>query len=82
MDKYDIPKSLTKLQKDLVADLLETYYNEHIKKTNDVDEFFYHQCKVAFEYGEEARVEGLIDRIIEQINHDFILVQVHKKCKS
>jgi hypothetical protein len=48
-----------------VADLMETYYIEHVKKTNEVDDFFYKIMKIAFEYGEESRMESLIDRVIE-----------------
>lgn len=36
------------IQKDLVADILEVYYTEHIKKTNEADDFFWKICKFAF----------------------------------
>ena len=52
-------------QKDLVADLVEVYYLEHVKKINEVDEFFYEILKYSFEHGEQARMESLIDRVIE-----------------
>jgi hypothetical protein len=45
--------------------LLETYFNEHAKKANDIDEFFYKMCAYAFEHGDEARVETFFDRVIE-----------------
>jgi hypothetical protein len=48
-----------------VADLIETYYLEHVKKSNEVDDFFYKQLIYSFEHGEEARMEQLIDRVIE-----------------
>jgi hypothetical protein len=48
-----------------VADLIETYYLEHVKKTNEFDDYFYNQLTYAFEKGEEARMEQLIDRVIE-----------------
>jgi len=48
-----------------VADLIETYYLEHVKKTNEFDEYFYNQLTYAFEKGEESRMEQLIDRVIE-----------------
>lgn len=38
---------------------------EHVKKTNDVDEFFYELLKYAFEHGEQDKMEQLIDRVIE-----------------
>ena len=44
---------------------MEIYYIEHVKKTNDVDEFFYKLCKFVFEHGDESRVETFIDRVIE-----------------
>jgi hypothetical protein len=40
-----------------VADLIETYYLEHVKKTNEVDDFFYKQLTYSFEKGEETRME-------------------------
>jgi len=48
-----------------VADLVEVYYLEHVKKINEVDEFFYDLLKYSFENGEQARMESLIDRVIE-----------------
>jgi hypothetical protein len=36
-----------------------------VKKTNEVDDFFYKICKYSFEHGNEARMETLFDRIIE-----------------
>ncbi len=48
-----------------MADLIECYYLEHVKKTNEADEFFYKQLQYAFEKGEETRMEQLIDRVIE-----------------
>ena len=48
-----------------MADLIETYYLEHVKKSNEVDEYFYKQLTYAFEHGEETRMESLIDRVIE-----------------
>ena len=48
-----------------MIDLLETYYVEHVKKTNDVDDFFYQLCSFVFENGDEARVEAFFDRLIE-----------------
>lgn len=41
------------------------YYLEHVKKINEVDEFFYDILKYSFEHGEQARMESLIDRVIE-----------------
>jgi hypothetical protein len=38
---------------------------EHVKKTNDVDEFFYKLCKYAFENGDENRMEEFFERVIE-----------------
>eukprot|EP00347_Sterkiella_histriomuscorum_P016317 403353649 len=52
-------------QKDLLADLLETYYMEHVKKVNEVDDFFYEQLQFAFEHGDHSRMENLIERVIE-----------------
>ncbi|CDW74389.1 UNKNOWN [Stylonychia lemnae] len=52
-------------QKDLLADLLETYYMEHVKKTNEVDDYFYEQLIFAFEHGDNARMENLFERVIE-----------------
>lgn len=45
--------------------MLETYYMEHVKKTNDIDEFFYRMCQLGFEHGTEDRMEQLLDRVIE-----------------
>ena len=50
-----------------MADLIETYYMEHVKKSNEVDEFFYTQAKFAFEHGDHNRMEGLFERIIEYV---------------
>jgi hypothetical protein len=50
-----------------VADLVEVYYLEHVKKINEVDEFFYDLLKYSFEHGEQTRMESLIDRVIEYI---------------
>lgn len=38
---------------------------EHVKKTNEVDEFFYELLQYAFEHGDQAKMESLIDRVIE-----------------
>jgi hypothetical protein len=38
---------------------------EHVKKTNEIDEFFYNQCIFAFNHGDTGRMEGLFERIIE-----------------
>ena len=48
-----------------MADLVEVYYLEHVKKINEVDEFFYDLLKYSFEHGEQNRMESLIDRVIE-----------------
>ena len=40
---------------------------EHVKKSNEVDEFFYTQAKFAFEHGDHNRMEGLFERIIEYV---------------
>jgi hypothetical protein len=48
-----------------VADLVETYYLEHVKKTNEVDEFFYKLIQFSYEHGEGMRMESLVDRVIE-----------------
>lgn len=34
-------------------------------KVKDFDDFFFNLCKLVFDNGEEQRVEGLFDRIIE-----------------
>lgn len=52
-------------QKDLVIDLMETYFQEHVKKTNDTDELFYRMCEFVFQKGDEGRVEVFFDRVIE-----------------
>jgi hypothetical protein len=48
-----------------VADLLEIYYMEHVKKTNDIDDYFYTQCKFAFQHGDEKRMDDFMERVIE-----------------
>lgn len=48
-----------------MADLIDIYFLEHVKKVNSADEFFYKLCKFAFEHGDEARMESFIDRVIE-----------------
>lgn len=44
---------------------METYFVEHVKKTNDTDDFFYRMCKLVFENGDESRVETFFDRVVE-----------------
>jgi len=44
---------------------MEVYFQEHVKKTNDVDDFFYRMCAYVFERGDEGRTETFFDKIIE-----------------
>ena len=45
--------------------MLETYFMEHVKKTDDVDNFFYSLCFYCFAHGDPKRMESLFERIIE-----------------
>ena len=51
-----------------MADLVEVYYLEHVKKVNEVDDYFYQILKYSFENGEQTRMESLIDRVIEYVS--------------
>ena len=54
-------------QKDLVVDILEIYFVEHVKKVNDlaaVDDYFVNLCKFALENGESVRSYNLMERIV------------------
>jgi hypothetical protein len=52
-------------QKDLVSDILEIYFIEHVKKMNDVDDFLLKQCVFAFEQGDKTRTARILEKIIE-----------------
>ena len=57
-------------QKDLVVDILEIYFVEHVKKVADfaaADDYFVNLCKFALENGESVRCFSLMDRIIGHI---------------
>ena len=48
-----------------MADILDVYFREHIKKGSEPDEFFWNICKVAFAGGERKRMEPIFEKIIE-----------------
>ena len=55
------------LQKDLVVDILEIYFVEHVKKVANngaLDDFFVEICKFALQKGDQTRAQGVIERII------------------
>ena len=59
-------------QKDLVVDILEIYFVEHVKKIKDfaaVDDYFVELCEYAMEHGERQRCQGIFERIIGHTNN-------------
>ena len=59
-------------QKDLVVDILEIYFVEHVKKVKDfgaVDDFFVELCAFAMKHGETIRCQGIFERIIGHTNN-------------
>ena len=52
-------------QKDLLADLFIFYYNEHAKKAEDFDEFFYEKALYSLEKGSRQRMQLTFQRIID-----------------
>lgn len=59
-------------QKDLVVDILEIYFVEHVKKVKDfgaVDDYFVELCTYAMEHGEKSRCQGVFERIIGHTNN-------------
>ena len=60
------------LQKDLVVDILDIYFVEHVKKVKDfgaVDDYLVELCSFAMQHGEMGRVQGLFERIIGHTNN-------------
>jgi tetratricopeptide (TPR) repeat protein len=59
-------------QKDLVVDILEIYFVEHVKKVKDmeaVDDFLVKICHFAMEKGDQKRAQGVFERIIAHSNN-------------
>lgn len=56
----------------MVSDVLEIYFVEHVKKTEDVDDFLYKIAKYAFENGDRLRCQGIFERIIEYVDSRFL----------
>lgn len=57
-------------QKDLIVDILEIYFVEHVKKVTDnaaADDYFVNLCKFALENGESNRCFSLMERIIGHV---------------
>ena len=64
--------SFYQLQKDLVVDILEIYFVEHVKKVKDlgaVDDFLVQICNYAMENGDQRRAQGVFERIIGHSNN-------------
>jgi len=60
------------MQSDLVVDILEIYFVEHVKKTKDngaVDDFFVELCSFAMTNGDVNRCQGVFERIIGFTNN-------------
>ena len=56
------------VQKDLVVDILEIYYVEHVKKVpknGAVDDFFVEIAKFAIDKGDLTRAQGVVERIVD-----------------
>jgi len=59
-------------QNDLLVDILEIYFVEHVKKTPDfaaVDDFFVELCSYAMTNGDVNRCQGIFERIIGHTNN-------------
>ena len=60
------------VQPDLVVDILEIYFVEHVKKVKDmaaVDDFLVQICNFAMEKGDQKRAQGVFERIIGHSNN-------------
>lgn len=60
-------------QKDLIVDILEIYYVEHVKKSKDkcaVDQYFFDLCKYAFAHGDQDKASKIIAVIVEFVKDD------------
>eukprot|EP00352_Strombidinopsis_acuminata_P004939 CAMPEP_0176374490 /NCGR_PEP_ID=MMETSP0126-20121128/26792_1 /TAXON_ID=141414 ORGANISM="Strombidinopsis acuminatum, Strain SPMC142" /NCGR_SAMPLE_ID=MMETSP0126 /ASSEMBLY_ACC=CAM_ASM_000229 /LENGTH=111 /DNA_ID=CAMNT_0017735083 /DNA_START=143 /DNA_END=478 /DNA_ORIENTATION=- len=54
-------------QKDLVVDILEIYFVEHVKRVPDLgalDDYFTGICEFAINNGDVKRAQGVVERII------------------
>jgi len=58
------------IQKDLVVDILEIYFVEHVKKVPAaVDDYFVELCAYAMEHGDKLRCQGVFERIVGHTNN-------------